>query len=99
VNGKANALKYLTWEQFEWAMEVVHSRAFCGDFGIDRPLLLQCSEHNSSGCCQDGSLYISVQFHGQEDIVLIGLLQFLLSHPRYFESCSAKAPSGIVAAD
>lgn len=23
----------MTWQQFEWAMEVVHSRAFCGTFG------------------------------------------------------------------
>lgn len=23
----------LTWEQFEWSMEAVHSRAFCGQFG------------------------------------------------------------------
>lgn len=23
----------MSWEQFQWAMEVVHSRAFCGNFG------------------------------------------------------------------
>jgi hypothetical protein len=30
----ANSSPGMTYEQFSWAMEVVHSRAFCGDFGI-----------------------------------------------------------------
>jgi hypothetical protein len=31
---KFSRVKGMTWEQFEWAMEAVHSRAFCGDFGV-----------------------------------------------------------------
>jgi len=29
-----NEMMMMTYEQFEWAMETVHSRAFCGKFGI-----------------------------------------------------------------
>jgi len=31
---KFSKVNGMTWEQFQWAMEVVHSRAFCGDFGV-----------------------------------------------------------------
>lgn len=30
---KFSNVRGMTFEQFEWSMEVVHSRAFCGDFG------------------------------------------------------------------
>lgn len=30
----ASGVSSLTWDQFEWAMEVVHSRAFRGDYGL-----------------------------------------------------------------
>lgn len=31
---KFSRVKGMTFEQFQWAMEVVHSRAFCGNFGV-----------------------------------------------------------------
>ncbi len=31
---KFSKVKGMTFEQFQWAMEVVHSRAFCGSFGV-----------------------------------------------------------------
>ena len=33
-HNKFSRVKGMTFEQFEWAMEAVHSRAFCGDFGM-----------------------------------------------------------------
>ena len=61
----SNVASDMTYEQFQWAMEVVHSRAFCGEFGIKggvssalfmSPLI--------SGLL--GYIYY-VQLHGQND--------------------------------
>lgn len=67
----SNVASDMTYEQFQWAMEVVHSRAFCGEFGIKggvssvlfmSPLI--------SGLL--GYIYY-VQLHGQNDLILAGL--------------------------
>ena len=67
---KANGL---TWEQFEWAMEVVHSRAFCGDFGIGAsalpPIFMAATPVVAAAA---GYVYF-MQLHGQNDAVVLAL--------------------------
>ncbi|OEU08611.1 hypothetical protein FRACYDRAFT_249502 [Fragilariopsis cylindrus CCMP1102] len=71
----------MTWEQFEWSMEAVHSRAFKGDFGIGGsssgdgntgvlPLPVKIGSPVLSAVI--GYIY-KVVLHGQQDEVLIGL--------------------------
>ncbi|CAJ1958456.1 unnamed protein product [Cylindrotheca closterium] len=65
----ATAGSDISWEQFQWAMEVVHSRAFCGDFGVNSgiPKAVLLSLPVLAGIV--GYCY-SVVLHGQNDIVL-----------------------------
>jgi hypothetical protein len=70
---KFSQVSGMTWEQFEWAMEVVHSRSFCGNFGIGSSLLPPAVSTAAPVVAAMAVYIYSVQFHGQEDIVLIGL--------------------------
>jgi hypothetical protein len=70
---KFSQVSGMTWEQFEWAMEVVHSRAFCGDFGIGSSLLPPVVSTAAPVVAAMAIFLYFVQFHGQEDTVLIGL--------------------------
>lgn len=63
----------MTWEQFEWAMEVVHSRAFAGDFGIGSSLLPPVVSTAAPVLAALAGYVYFVQSNGQDDIVLIGL--------------------------
>jgi len=64
----------MTWEQFEWAMEAVHSRAFCGDFGIgggsSLPNVVNIGAPAAAALA--GYAYY-VPFHGQNDAILLVL--------------------------
>ena len=64
----------MTWEQFEWAMEAVHSRAFCGDFGIGgtSTLPLVVSIGTPAFAALAGYVYFA-PLHGQNDAVLLAL--------------------------
>jgi hypothetical protein len=64
----------LTWEQFVWAMEVVHSRAFCGDFGVggNQQLPVAVTIASPFVAALAGYIYY-VTLHGQQDLVLVGL--------------------------
>eukprot|EP00536_Pseudo-nitzschia_multiseries_P000609 jgi/Psemu1/178975/e_gw1.7.189.1 len=64
----------MTWEQFEWAMEAVHSRAFCGDFGIGggSSLPMPVAVGTPALAALAGYVYY-VQLHGQNDIILLAL--------------------------
>jgi hypothetical protein len=70
---KFSQVSGMTWEQFEWAMEVVHSRAFCGDFGIGSSLLPPVVSTAAPVVAAVAGYSYFVQFHGSEDIVLLGL--------------------------
>ena len=67
----------LTWDQFQWSMEVVHSRAFKGDFGLMTaggqsvfpPMVATAGPAVSAVA---GFIYY-VLGHGQNDMVLIAL--------------------------
>jgi hypothetical protein len=71
---KLEKVNGMTWEQFEWAMEVVHSRAFCGDFGMGGrnsfPPIVTIASPIAAGLA--GYAYY-VTLHGQSDDVLFGL--------------------------
>jgi hypothetical protein len=70
---KFSKIKDMSWDEFEWAMEVVHSRAFCGDFGIgSSPISPVLSAAIPLVAAVAGYVYF-VQMHGQDDIVLLGL--------------------------
>jgi hypothetical protein len=64
----------MTWEQFKWAMVAVHSRAFCGDFGIgggsSLPNVVNIGAPAVAALA--GYAYY-VRFHGQNDAVLLVL--------------------------
>ena len=64
----------MTWEQFEWAMEAVHSRAFCGDFGIGggSSLPMPAAIGSPAVAALAGYVYY-VQLHGQNDAILLVL--------------------------
>jgi len=64
----------MTWEQFEWAMEAVHSRAFCGDFGIGGGSSLPTVANIGAPAfaALAGFAYY-VPLHGQNDAVLLAL--------------------------
>ena len=64
----------LSWEQFVWAMEVVHSRAFCGDFGLGGSQQLPPVVTIASPLVAAIAGYVYyVTMHGQQDFVLVGL--------------------------
>jgi hypothetical protein len=71
-NRKFSRVGDMTWEQFQWAMEVVHSRAFCGDFGVNsaapKPVLLTLPLLSAVL-----GYYYYIVLHGQNDFVLGGL--------------------------
>ena len=65
----------MEWEHFEWAMEAVHSRAFCGDFGVaggesSLPMPVAIGAPLFAGLA--GYVYY-VQLHGQSDAILLSL--------------------------
>mmetsp|Transcript_53119 Transcript_53119/g.60188 ORF Transcript_53119/g.60188 Transcript_53119/m.60188 type:complete len:431 (-) Transcript_53119:33-1325(-) len=62
----------MTWEQFEWAMEAVHSRAFCGDFGTSGGLPTSVTIGSPIVAAVAGYVYF-VQLHGLNDAILYGL--------------------------
>lgn len=84
----------MTWEQFQWAMEVVHSRAFCGDFGINsripKPLLVGLPA--LAGFL--GYYYYVVQ-HGQNDIIL-ALLALVAGIPVIFSALVKDSPAAVL---
>ena len=65
----------MTWEQFEWAMEAVHSRAFCGDFGIvgGGGRLPAAANLGAPAVAALASFVYFVPMHGQSDAVLLAL--------------------------
>lgn len=64
----------MTWEQFEWAMEAVHSRAFCGDFGVGGGSKLPPAVNIGAPLLAGVLGYVySVSLHGQNDALLLGL--------------------------
>jgi hypothetical protein len=67
------AAKDMTWEQFVWAMEVVHSRAFCGDFGIGSSLSNAAVNIAVPLVAGIAGFVYYVPLHGQNDAVLLGL--------------------------
>mmetsp|Transcript_27101 Transcript_27101/g.74356 ORF Transcript_27101/g.74356 Transcript_27101/m.74356 type:complete len:392 (+) Transcript_27101:111-1286(+) len=71
---RIEATSGMTWEQFEWAMEAVHSRAFCGDFGIggESSLPMPVAIGTPALAALAGYFYF-VQLHGQNDIILLAL--------------------------
>ena len=64
----------MTWEQFEWAMEAVHSRAFCGDFGVGGGSSLSNAVNIGvpAAAALAGYVYFA-PLHGQNDVVLFAL--------------------------
>ena len=69
-----NRTNILSLEQFVWAMEVVHSRAFCGDFGLggsqQLPPVVTIASPLVAAIA--GYTYYAIM-HGQQDLVLVGL--------------------------
>ena len=63
----------MTWEQFEWAMEAVHSRAFCGDFGVGGGGLPAAVNLGAPALSALACYVYFVQLHGQNDVVLVAL--------------------------
>jgi hypothetical protein len=63
----------MTWEQFEWAMEVVHSRAFCGEFGTGASALPPAIGAAIPLIAAAAGWIYYFQVHGDEDIVLLSL--------------------------
>lgn len=72
---KFRKINGMTWEQFEWAMEVVHSRAFCGDFGLggSSSLLPPVVTIASPIVAAIAGYTYYVPLHGQNDLVLLGI--------------------------
>ena len=65
----------MTWEQFEWGMEAVHSRAFCGDFGIGGGSSLPNAVNiGTPAVAALGCYTYFVPFHGENDAVLLALV-------------------------
>lgn len=91
--------KLLTWEQFVWAMEVVHSRAFCGDFGSggDRQLPPIVTVASPLVAALAGYTYY-VTMHGQDDLVLVGfaLVAALPSVINFILSSSKASPVAVL---
>lgn len=76
------------------AMEVVHSRAFCGDFGITsgvpKAVLLSIP-----GLAALAGYYYFVVLHGQNDIVL-ALLALVAGIPVLFSAISKETPAAVL---
>jgi hypothetical protein len=70
---KFSKMKGMTWEQFRWAMEVVHSRAFCGDFGIGASALPPLVATAAPVVAAAAGYVYFFQFQGENDAVLLGL--------------------------
>eukprot|EP00980_Cylindrotheca_fusiformis_P007939 scaffold1697_cov120-Cylindrotheca_fusiformis.AAC.21 len=91
---KFSAVSEMTWEEFQWAMEVVHSRSFCGNFGVNnglpKPLLL--SLPLLAGMM--GYYYYAV-IHGQNDLVLAGLA-LVAGAPALFSLLSKDNPVAVL---
>jgi hypothetical protein len=62
----------MSWEQFEWAMEAVHSRAFRGDFGTGNGLINVASVVAPSAAAIAGWTYLQDKAD-PNDFVLLGL--------------------------
>ena len=67
---KFSTVQNMSWEQFEWAMEVVHSRAFCGNFGISSPSIVSAAAPVAAAAV--GIVYLQDNAD-PSDIVLLGL--------------------------
>ena len=63
----------MAWEQFEWAMEAVHSRAFCGDFGIGGGGLPTAVQLGTPALSAVACYTYFAILHGQNDAILIAL--------------------------
>jgi len=86
----------ITWAQFEWAMEAVHSRSFCGDFGIgggsSLPTVVTVGAPFASALF--GYIYF-VTLHGQSDAILIALA-VLGSIPSIVNLLKASPPMAVM---
>mmetsp|Transcript_26357 Transcript_26357/g.64236 ORF Transcript_26357/g.64236 Transcript_26357/m.64236 type:complete len:372 (-) Transcript_26357:1697-2812(-) len=84
----------MTWEQFQWAMEVVHSRAFCGDFGINSgvPKVVLLSLPAVAGLV---GYWYYVVLHGQNDIVL-ALLALVAGIPVVLSALMKDSPVAVL---
>ena len=63
----------MAWEQFEWAMEAVHSRAFRGDFGVGGGGLPALVNIGTPALAALGCYVYFIQLHGQNDAILLAL--------------------------
>ena len=85
----------LSWEQFIWAMEVVHSRSFCGDFGFGRtsfpPLVSVLIPVAAAVAC----FFYFVEMNGQNDGILIGLAA-LAAFPTIVNVATKSSPSAVL---
>jgi hypothetical protein len=70
---KFSKTKGMTWEQYRWAMEVVNSRAYCGDFGIGASALPPIVTTATPVVAAAAGFVYSVQMNGQNEAVLLGL--------------------------
>jgi len=86
----------ITWEQFEWAMEAVSSRAFCGDFGIGGGSSLPNEINIGVPTLAALASYIYfVPLHGTNDIVLF-LLAVFGSIPTVFNVLKESPPVAVL---
>ena len=84
---KFDEVEGMSWEQFEWAMEVVHSRAFSGEFGIGASFVSPIiSTITPAIAAVTGAIYY-FQFHGQDDLVLL-VLAAIAAVPTLFNALS-----------
>ncbi|KAL3919880.1 MAG: hypothetical protein SGARI_007092 [Bacillariaceae sp.] len=74
---KFKSTKGMTYEQYAWAMEVVHSRAFCGDFGVGSGHAISNALTLAAPAIAGAAGFVYyVPFHGQNDAILLALAAF-----------------------
>ena len=92
---KFEDVRDMTWEQFEWAMEVVHSRSFCGNFGIGGSALPPAVTTAIPAIAGAAGFFYYAQLHGQSDIVLL-TLGALAAFPVIANIVSQDSPSAVL---
>jgi hypothetical protein len=94
---KFSTVNGMTWEQFVWAMEVVHSRAFCGDFGIGggSSILPPAVTIASPIVAAIAGYTYYVPVHGQDDMVLLGI-GIVAAIPTLINVLSQKPPVAVL---
>ena len=85
----------LTWDQFQWAMEVVNSRAFCGEFGVGTSSLSPIISTVTPAIAAAAGATYFFQFQGQNDAVLIGLAA-IASLPALYNLVNQSPPAAVL---